>query len=89
VGGLDLRALVGHGGLELDLLLVDDGLGAGDPVLGLLVDALHRLLALRLVDARDDVQGEVEDALEVARADVEQDAEAARRALEVPDVTDG
>jgi hypothetical protein len=36
----------------------------------------------------DDVQREVEDALEVARADVEQDAEPARRALEVPDVAD-
>ena len=41
-----------------------------------------------LVDPGDDVQGEVEDALQVARADVEQDAEAARRALEVPDVAD-
>src|SRR5262249_2012212 len=41
-----------------------------------------------LVDARDDVQGEVEDALQVARADVEQDAEAAWRALEVPDMAD-
>ena len=41
-----------------------------------------------LVDARDDVQGEVQDPLEVARADVEQDAQAGGRALEVPDVAD-
>ena len=45
-------------------------------------------LAGVLVDVGDDVQGEVEDPLEVARADVEQDAEPARRALEVPDVAD-
>ena len=41
-----------------------------------------------LVDVGDDVQGEVQDPLEVARADVEQDPEPARRALEVPDVAD-
>src|SRR5206468_8465905 len=47
-----------------------------------------KALACLLVDAGDDVQREVQDALEVARADVEQDAEPARRALEVPDVAD-
>ena len=50
--------------------------------------ASERPLAGLLVDVGDDVQGEVEDALEVARADVEQDAQARRRALEVPDVAD-
>ena len=46
-------------------------------------------LARVLVDVRDDVEREIEDPLEVAWADVEQDAEPARRALEVPDVADG
>jgi hypothetical protein len=41
-----------------------------------------------LVDTGDDVEGEVQDPLEVARADVEQDAQARGRALEVPDVAD-
>ena len=45
---------------------------------GLLLDVGGEPLARLLVDARDDVQGEVQDPLEVARADVEQDAEAAR-----------
>jgi hypothetical protein len=36
----------------------------------------------------DDVQGEIEDPLEVAGADVEEDAQPRRRALEVPDVAD-
>ena len=88
VGRLDLGTLVGDSRLELRLLLIDHGLGGGDSLLGLLVDALGGLLALRLVDTGDDVQGEVEDALQVARADVEQDPEAARRPLEVPDVAD-
>ena len=43
---LDLGALVGDRRLELGLLLIDDGLGGGDPLLGLLVDALGGLLAL-------------------------------------------
>src|SRR6185312_1003275 len=56
--------------------------------LGLLLDRREGPLAGVLVDVRDDVQGEVEDALQVARADVEQDAEPARGALEIPDVAD-
>ena len=57
--------------------------------LGLLLQLLQQSRAGVLVDPGDDVQGEVEDALEVAGADVEQDAQAAGRALEVPDVADG
>ncbi len=49
--GLDFRALVGNGRFELGLLVVDQRLGAGDPLLGLLLDPLDRLVALRFVDA--------------------------------------
>ena len=56
--------------------------------LGLFLDGGQGALARVLVDMGDDVQREVQDPLEVARADVEQDAQAARRALEVPDVAD-
>ena len=38
-GGLDLLLLVGDRGLELGTLRVDDGLGARDALLQLLVDA--------------------------------------------------
>ena len=55
---------------------------------GLVLEGEEGPLAGVLVDVRDDVQGEVQDPLEVARADVEEDAEAARGALEVPDVAD-
>ena len=44
---------------------------------------------LLLVDGRDHVGREVDDLLEVLRGQVEQVAEAARDALEVPDVGDG
>lgn len=46
-------------------------------------------MTLVLVDARDHVGGEVDDLLEVLRRQVEQVPEAARDALEVPDVGDG
>src|SRR5207244_8874267 len=88
VGGLNLRLLVGDGALELAALVVDDRLGAGDALVHLLFDALQRLLALVLVDAGDDVQGEVQDPLQVPRADVQQDPEAGGRSLEIPDVAD-
>ena len=65
------------------------GLAVAAAALGLLVERLERPPAGVLVDVGDDVEREVEDPLEVAGADVEQDAEAARRALEVPDVADG
>ena len=45
--------------------------------------------ALLAVDPGDDRGGEVEDLLELARRDVEQVADAARHALEEPDVRDG
>src|SRR5206468_10749827 len=38
------------------------------------------------VDARDDVRGEVDDALEVLRSEIEEVAEPRGNALEVPDV---
>ena len=57
--------------------------------LHLLVDRRERAPARVLVDVRDDVEREVEDALQVPRADVEEDPEAARRPLEVPDVRHG
>ena len=56
--------------------------------LGLRLELREEPPARLLVDPGDDVLREVEDALEVARADVEQDAEPAGRALEVPDVAD-
>ena len=46
------------------------------------------LLPLLAIDLRDDRGGEVEDLLELARSDVEQVADAARNALEEPDVRD-
>ena len=85
-GPLHLRLLVGDRLLELGLAGVQRFAGARDARLHLLVDADQRLLALALVHAAHDVHGEVEDALQVARADVEQDAQPRRRALEVPDV---
>ena len=51
---------------------------AAAAALGLLVELLEQPRAGVLIDPGNDVQGEVEDALEVARADVEQDAEPAR-----------
>src|SRR5439155_9590188 len=86
VASLNLRLLVGDGALELGPLVLDHRLGASDARVHLLLDALQRLLALVLVDARDDIQSEVKYPLQVAGADVEQDAQARRRALEVPDV---
>ncbi len=54
----------------------------------LFLDRSQGALARVLVHVGDDVQREVEDPLKVARADIEQDAKATRRALEVPDVAD-
>ena len=88
--------------VPLDLLLrvVELLLQLGDPVRVLLLAAhrlaLHLLLQVLegallrvLVHGRDDELREVEDALQRARRDVEQESDAARRALHEPDVTDG
>jgi len=76
--------------LERVPLLLLGVLGAGvvPAALSLLVERLERPPAGLLVDVSDDEEGEVEDALQVPGADVEEDAEARRRALEVPDVAD-
>src|SRR5205807_6788151 len=52
-------------------------------------EVVHVLRARLVVDLRDDRRGEVQDLLELARSDVEQVADAARHALEEPDVRDG
>ena len=64
--------------LDLALLDLDLGLERGEVALARLV-----------VDRRDHVGGEVDDLLEVLRRQVEQVAQTARDALEVPDVGDG
>src|SRR6185312_10848138 len=56
--------------------------------LDLVLEVVQVLLARLGVDGRDDRGGEVEDLLELARRDVEQVADAARDALEEPDVRD-
>ena len=72
------------------VLELGEGLAAASTAArGLVIELLEQLGAGVLVHPGDDVLGEVEDALQVARADVEEDAEAAGRALEVPDVADG
>ena len=68
------------------LVAVDvDALGLG---LDLVLERRQVLRARLLVDRRDDRGREVEDLLELARGDVEQVADAARDALEEPDVRD-
>ena len=64
------RERMGH--IELAQLLA--GLAAA--TLGLLLELRQRALPRVLIDVGDDVQREIEDSLEVARADVEQDPEA-------------
>ena len=75
-------------GAQLVLELRQALAGLAAATLGLVLEREQRPLAGLVVDVGDDVQREVEDALEVARADVEQDAQPRRRALEVPDVAD-
>ncbi len=93
----DLLALLAVEGAER---LVDLRLEGVDLLLDLAVHALHAHLELALValdgaragvlvDVGDDVLRKVEHALEVARADVEQQAQAGGHALDVPDVRDG
>src|SRR5262249_49125810 len=63
-----------------------DPLGLG---LDLVLERVQVGRALLDVDRRDDRRGEVQDLLQLARGDVEQVADAARHALEEPDVRDG
>src|SRR5262249_37142713 len=78
-----LEALLERGKL---LVTVDvDPLGLG---LDLVLEVVQVLRAGLVVDARDDRGREVEDLLELARSDVEQVPDAARDALEEPDVAD-
>ena len=86
--GVELVLAPVHVGAQLVLELGQALAGLAAAALGLFLDRGQGALAGVLVDVGDDVQREVEDPLEVARADVEQDAEPARRALEVPDVAD-
>ena len=97
--GLEVGLRRGELGVQLVLLAVDVGAelvlelgealaGLAAATLGLVLEGEERPLAGLVVDVGDDVQREVEDALEVAGADVEQDAQPRRRALEVPDVAD-
>src|SRR4029079_15930375 len=68
------------------LLAVDlDALGLA---LDLVLEVVQVLLARGDVDRGDDRRGEVQNLLELARRDVEQVADAARDALEEPDVRD-
>src|SRR5437660_219287 len=69
----------------LDLLLVG-ALLATDLGLQVLLDGTDQARALVFVHVDDDVFGEVEDLLERARSHVEQQADAAGRALHEPDV---
>src|SRR5436190_246711 len=100
-GALALQVGAGRreGRVQLVLLAVDVGaeliLHLGERLarrptatLGLFLELEQRPLARLLIDMGVDVQREVEDALQVAWADVEQDAQARGRALEVPDVAD-
>src|SRR5439155_14347148 len=86
--GVQLVLLAMELGAQLVLELVERDGGLATAALGLGVELGERPLARVLVNASDDVEGEVEDALEVARADIEEDPEPARRPLEVPDVAD-
>ncbi len=100
-GPLALQVRLGRGKLDVELVLLAIDVRA-ELVLEL-AEGLARLAATAggllveigqepspdvLVDARDDVEREVEDPLQVPGADVEQDPEPGRRALEVPDVAD-
>src|SRR5262249_7149037 len=80
-------------GLVLFVALPETELQGPLDVAGLGADVLLELgqvlLALVLVDPGDQAGGEVDDLLEALRRDVEQVAEAAGDALEIPDVGDG
>ena len=73
-------------GAQLPGLRVDVAAKPDRPLVLVHVEGGHHVVADFLVDVRDDVVGEVQDLLEVARRHVEQQAHPARDALEVPDV---
>ena len=62
--------------------------GAAATSCELVIETLEGLLACHFVNTGDDVLREVEDLLQVARRDLEQRREAARRPLEVPNMRD-
>src|SRR5262249_44276937 len=62
---------------------------SGRLLLHLLAQMFEGPLFGRLVDVRDQVLGEVEDALQAARRNVEQEPDGAGRALDEPDMSDG
>ncbi len=86
--GLEVRLLGGQLGVQLVLVAIDVGAelvlelrqpgpGLAAATLGLVLEGEQGALARLLVDVGDDVEGEVEDPLEVARADVEKNARGA------------
>src|SRR5262249_11111731 len=83
LGQLGLVLLVALADLELAVLL-----DVGDLRAHVTLELVEVLVAPVGVDPRDDVGREVDDLLEALRGDVEQVAETARDALEVPDVGD-
>ena len=74
--------------LERGERLVPVDLDAAGFALDLVLEPVQVGRALLDVDRGDDRRGEVQDLLELARGDVEQVADAARHALEEPDVRD-
>ena len=82
------RAPAGEALLEVGELLVAVDVDLLGLRLDLVLEVVQVLRARLVVDARDDRGGEVQDLLELARGDVEQVADAARHALEEPDVRD-
>ena len=74
--------------VERDELLVAVDVDLLRLALDLVLEVREVLGALLAVDRRDDRRGEVEHLLELARCDVEEIADAARDALEEPDVRD-
>ncbi len=86
--GVELVLLAMEARLELVLEIAQGAAALASPTLGLVLERSQGSAASFLVHVGDDVQGEVENPLQVAGADVQQDAKAARRALEIPDVAD-
>ena len=83
LGLLLIQRLLAHHDLPAGLALA-----ARDVSIDLLVQRLQRVLARVVVHLRDDVLREVDDALQGARRDVQQQPQAARDALGEPDVRD-